>query len=415
MPVYPDVPAFELPPDWVCEVLSPRTRRVDLTDKRGIYAAHGVAFLWLVDPLARTLDAFALREAAWVLLGAAGETPMSGCRPSTPPPSRLRRSGRWSPRRADTRAARVLTLLRCTTSMCTMEHQSHPYRSVLYMPGSNPRALDKARTLAADALILDLEDAVAPAEKARARELVCGAVRQGGYGRRKLILRINALATEWGTADLAAAAEAGPDAILVPKVDGPADIAAVAAGMAAAPERTTIWAMMETPLGTLNAGAIAAGHPRLGGFVLGTNDLVKDLGAAHTPDRRPVLTALALCLLAARAHGLVCVDGVYNAFQDDEGLAAQCRQGRAMGFDGKTLIHPRQIAVANDVFAPSEAELARARAEVEAFEAAGARGEGVAVLDGRIVENLHVVAARRLIARSQAIAALAETAAEAPS
>jgi (3S)-malyl-CoA thioesterase len=287
-----------------------------------------------------------------------------------------------------------------------MEHQRPPYRSVLYMPGSNPRALDKARSLPADALILDLEDAVAPAEKGRARDLVAAAVRGGGYGRRRLIVRINGLATEWGRDDLAAAAAAGPDAILVPKVETPADVAAVVEGMGAAPAATEVWAMMETPLAALNAGAIAASHRRLGGFVLGTNDLVKDLGAAHTPDRAPIMTALSLCLLAARAHGLVCVDGVYNAFQDEEGLAAHCRQARDMGFDGKSLIHPKQIAVANAVFAPSEAELDRARREVEAFERAEARGEGVAVLDGRIVENLHVEAARRLIGRAEAIAAL---------
>jgi citrate lyase beta subunit len=290
--------------------------------------------------------------------------------------------------------------------MCTMEHQARPHRSVLYMPGSNPRALDKARALPADAFILDLEDAVAPAEKTRARDLVVEAVRRGGYGKRKILIRINALATEWGADDLAAAAAAGPDAILVPKVETAADVAAVAAGMAAAPDITTIWAMMETPLAALNAAAIAAAHGRLAGFVLGTNDLVKDLRAAHTPDRAPLLTALSLCLLAARAHDLVCVDGVYNAFRDLDGLRAQCLQGRDLGFDGKTLIHPSQIETANEVFAPSPEALERARAEVAAFEAAEARGEGVAVLDGRIVENLHVVAARRLIARAEAIAEL---------
>jgi citrate lyase beta subunit len=288
-----------------------------------------------------------------------------------------------------------------------MEQLSHPYRSVLYMPGSNPRALEKAKTLAADALILDLEDAVAPDEKPRARELVCEAVRAGGYGRRKLIVRINALATEWGARDLEAAAAAGPDAILIPKASTPADVTEVAERMGGAPRATAIWAMMETPLGALNAAAIAAADPRLGGFVLGTNDLVKEMGCAHVPGRAPIQAALSLCLMAARAHGLVCVDGVYNAFRDEEGLMAECRQGRDFGFDGKTLIHPAQIEIANEVFAPSERELARARAEVEAFEAAQARGEGVAVLDGRIVENLHVEAARKLIARAEAIADLA--------
>jgi citrate lyase beta subunit len=287
-----------------------------------------------------------------------------------------------------------------------MEQLGHPYRSVLYMPGSNPRALDKARGLPADALILDLEDAVAPDEKPRARELVAAAVREGGYGRRKLIVRINALGTAWGAEDLVAAAEAGPDAILIPKVSMPADVTDVAERMDRAPERTAIWAMMETPIGALNAGAIATAHPRLAGFVLGTNDLIKDLGCEPVPDRAPIQAALSLCLMGARAHGLVCVDGVYNAFRDEEGLRAECRQGRAFGFDGKTLIHPAQLAVANEVFAPSERELERARAEVAAFEAAQARGEGVAVLEGRIVENLHVETARRLIAKAEAIAAL---------
>jgi citrate lyase beta subunit len=289
-----------------------------------------------------------------------------------------------------------------------MEHNHHPYRSVLYMPGSNPRALDKARSLAADALILDLEDAVLPSEKPRARELVAEAVETGGYGPRKLVIRINGLATEWGEADLARAARAAPDAVLVPKVDTPEQITDIAARMEAlgADPRTTIWAMMETPLAMLNAGAVAAAHPRLAGFVLGTNDLVKDLGAAHTPDRLPILTALSLCLLAARAHALICLDGVYNAFQDDDGLRAACLQGRDMGFDGKTLIHPRQLAIANEVFAPGPDDIDVARQQVEAFEAASARGEGVAVVNGRIVENLHVETARRLLARAEAIANL---------
>jgi citrate lyase beta subunit len=287
-----------------------------------------------------------------------------------------------------------------------MTRDPNPYRSVLYMPGSNPRALEKAKTLPADALILDLEDAVAPDEKPRARDLVAEAVRGGGYGARRLIVRINALSTEWGEADLAAAAQAGPHAILVPKVDGPEDVRAVAERLAAAPEEAAIWAMMETPLGVLNAAAIAAAHPRLAGFVLGTNDLLKDLGAASAAGRGPLLASLSLCLLAARGRGLVCVDGVYNAFKDEDGLRAECRQGRDFGFDGKTLIHPGQVAIANEVFAPSEAELERARAEVEAFEAAKAEGRGVAVLNGRIVENLHVEAARRLLARAEAIAAL---------
>jgi citrate lyase beta subunit len=289
-----------------------------------------------------------------------------------------------------------------------MQQDAHPYRSVLYMPGSRPRALEKARTLPADALILDLEDAVAPSEKPRGRNLVAEAVAAGGYGGRRLLVRINGLDTEWGATDLERACAAGPDAILLPKAERPDDILRVAGLMEThgAPERTRIWAMMETPRGVLNAGAIAAAHPRLEGLVLGTNDLVKDLGAAHTPDRLPLLASLGLCLLAARAEGLVCVDGVYNAFQDMDGLRAACVQGRDMGFDGKTLIHPDQIEAANAVFAPSPEDLALAQEQVAAFEAAEARGEGVAVVEGRIVENLHVVSARRLIARAEAIAEL---------
>ena len=289
-----------------------------------------------------------------------------------------------------------------------MREDAHPYRSVLYMPGSRPRALDKARTLPADALILDLEDAVAPGEKVNARALVAEAVEAGGYGARKILVRVNGLETEWGMADLARVCAAGPDAILLPKVESAADVQRAAALLVehGAPPATTLWAMMETPRGVLNALAIAGAHERLAGFVLGTNDLVKDLGAAHTPERTPLVAGLSLCLLAARAEGLVCVDGVYNAFQDAEGLRAACVQGRDMGFDGKSLIHPDQLAVANEVFAPSASDLGLAREQVAAFEAATARGEGVAVVNGRIVENLHVAAARRLVARAEAIAAL---------
>jgi citrate lyase beta subunit len=289
-----------------------------------------------------------------------------------------------------------------------MQQDAHPYRSVLYMPGSRPRALEKARGLAADALILDLEDAVAPAEKPSARELVAEAVEAGGYGGRKLLIRINGFDTEWGEADMARAAVAGPDAILLPKVESPEQVIGAAERLErhGAPERTRLWAMMETPRGIMNAAAVAASHPRLEGFVLGTNDLAKDLGAAHTPERLPLVVSLGLCLLAARAEGLVCVDGVYNAFRDAEGLRAACVQGRDMGFDGKTLIHPDQLAIANEVFAPSPDDVALAESQVAAFEAAQARGEGVAVVGGRIVENLHVVTARRLLARAAAIAAL---------
>ncbi|HSF92506.1 MAG TPA: CoA ester lyase, partial [Paracoccaceae bacterium] len=226
------------------------------------------------------------------------------------------------------------------------------YRSVLYMPGSKERALEKAKTLDVDALILDLEDAVSPAEKPQARDMVCAAVKGGGYGPRKLIIRVNGLDTEWGEDDLKAAAEAQPDAILIPKVSSPTDLVKVEGIIKAAGANGNVklWAMMETPLGMLNAAAIAGATPRLEGFVMGTNDLVKELNAAHTMDRVPVITALSLCLLAARAHGLICVDGVYNAFKDDDGLRYSCEQGRDFGFDGKTLIHPAQLAITNEVF-----------------------------------------------------------------
>jgi citrate lyase beta subunit len=288
-----------------------------------------------------------------------------------------------------------------------MSQTYRPRRSALYMPGARARALEKARTLPADALILDLEDAVAPAEKPAARDLVAQAVRERGFGPREVVVRINGLDTQWGPDDLAAAAAAGPDAILIPKVESPETIAGVAARLNAlgAPQGTAVWAMMETPLGMLEAAAIA-GAPRLACLVMGTNDLVKDLQAEHVPGRAPVMTGLGLCLLAARAHGLAILDGVWNALDDADGLAAECAQGRAMGFDGKTLIHPGQIDEANRAFAPSPEELERARRTVSAFEAAEAEGKGVVVVDGRLVENLHAANARRLIALSERIAAL---------
>ncbi len=284
-----------------------------------------------------------------------------------------------------------------------MNHR--PRRSVLYMPGSKSRALDKAATLPADALILDLEDAVSPTEKSAARDLVCEAVKSRPFGPREVIVRINGAQTEWGGADLAAAAEARPDAILLPKVESPDDIAkarAVAGDIA-------IWAMMETPRGLLNADAIAAA-PGLACMVMGTNDLAKELHASHIPGRIPMIASLGLALLAARAHGLAIIDGVYNAFKDDDGLRVECEQGRDMGFDGKTLIHPAQLAVTNEVFGPSPEALEEARAQIAAFEQTEASGGGVAVVNGRIVENLHVENARRLLAEADAIATLEEAA-----
>lgn len=282
---------------------------------------------------------------------------------------------------------------------------NRPRRSVLYMPGSKERALEKAKTLPADSLILDLEDAVTPYEKANARHLVCSAVRKRGYGAREMVIRINSLETQWGQEDLAAACAAGPDAILIPKVESAQmlnDIEATMKGHGV-PDRTALWAMMETPLGMLNAAEIATATPRLGCFIMGTNDLVKDLNAEHTPAREPVITALGLCLLAAKAHGLAIIDGVYNAFKDEDGLRTSCLQGRAMGFDGKTLIHPAQIPVCNDVFSPNDEALDLAQRQVDAFAEAATRGMGVAVVDGKIVENLHVESAQRLLAMAEAI------------
>ncbi len=283
---------------------------------------------------------------------------------------------------------------------------TRPYRSALYIPGSKERALEKAKALPCDAILFDLEDAVAPDEKAAARALLAQTLAQGGYGARAKIVRVNGLDTEWGRADLeafAAAIQSGVqiDAVLIPKVSSPADLDAVATVIPDVP----LWAMMETAAGMLNAPAIAA-HPRLEGMVMGTNDLAKELGARFRPDRLAMQAGLGLCLLAAKAHGLVILDGVYNAFKDDEGLSGECEQGRDMGFDGKTLIHPAQLEIANAAFAPSEAEIDLAQRQIAAFTEAEAAGQGVAVVDGRIVENLHIVTARQTLAKAEAIAAL---------
>lgn len=282
-----------------------------------------------------------------------------------------------------------------------MDPRARPHRSVLYIPGSKPRALDKARSLPVDAIIFDLEDAVSVEEKDNARATLAEALAAGGYGNRVKIVRINGLDTAWGRADAEAAANMGCDAILLPKVSSPADLDALAEITGDLP----LWAMMETPQGMLNAAQIAA-HPRLQGLVMGTNDLAKDMQTRFRADRLPLMSGLGLCLLAAKAAGKVIVDGVYNAFKDDAGLTAECEQGRDMGFDGKTLIHPAQVEIANRAFAPSEAEVDLARRQIAAFDAAAAAGQGVAVVDGRIVENLHVVTAREIIAKADAIASL---------
>ncbi len=282
-----------------------------------------------------------------------------------------------------------------------------PRRSVLYMPGANARALDKARTLDADALILDLEDAVAPDAKAQARTQVAAALREGGYGRRECIVRVNALDTPWGLDDVRAIAQAGADAVLLPKVESPAQLAALAQALdaAGAPADLPLWAMAETPLGFLRMDAIAGGHARLAAIVVGTSDLVKDLHARHTPSRDETLLARSLAVMAARAHGLAVLDGVHLDLNDDAGLQDACRQGRDQGFDGKTLIHPRQIAAANAAFAPTPEELDTARRRLQAWTAAQAEGKGVAVVDGTLVENLHAQEAERVLALAQAIGA----------
>jgi citrate lyase subunit beta/citryl-CoA lyase len=285
-----------------------------------------------------------------------------------------------------------------------------PRRSALYMPGSNARAIEKAKTLAADVVIFDLEDAVAPDTKAQAREQVCAAVEAGGYGLRELVIRINALETPWGEADLAAAIAAAPDAILVPKVSSAETLAAVGLRLRklGAAERTKIWAMIETPLAILRAENIASAardvDTRLACFVMGTNDLAKDTRARLLPGRAAMLPWLMTALAAARAHGIDILDGVYNNLSDADGFRTECEQGRDCGFDGKTLIHPDQIAAANEIYAPSQQEIESARAIVAAFERPENAGKGAISLNGRMVERLHAEMAKRTLALAEAIA-----------
>jgi citrate lyase subunit beta/citryl-CoA lyase len=275
------------------------------------------------------------------------------------------------------------------------------------MPGANERALDKAKTLPADALILDLEDAVAPDAKLDARARVCAAASSGEYGAREITIRVNSIETEWHADDLRAVAEAGPAGVVVPKINSVADLHQIEKGLEAggAPDHTMIWAMVETPVAMLHAEEIAAASERLAVLVMGTNDLAKELHAEHVPGRQPLLTGLGLCLLAARATGKVILDGVYNDIKDEDGFSAECRQGREMGFDGKTLIHPSQLEPCNHIFAPSDDEIASSREIIEAFEAATAEGKGVVTVNGRMIENLHVDNARRVLAVADAIAA----------
>jgi citrate lyase subunit beta / citryl-CoA lyase len=283
-----------------------------------------------------------------------------------------------------------------------------PRRSVLYMPGANERALTKAETLPADALILDLEDAVAPDAKAEARDRVCEAAASDRYGAREVTIRINGIGTPWHDDDLRAVASAGPAAVVVPKVDSVDDVHAIVKGLEAggAPDGTAVWAMIETPVAMLHAEEIGRASERLTVLVMGTNDLAKELQAEHVPGRQPLLTGLGLSLLAARATGKVILDGVYNDIKNAEGFEAECVQGRQMGFDGKTLIHPSQLEPCNRVFAPTADEVDRARRIIEAFREAEAEGRGVVTVDGRMVENLHVDQARRTLALAEAIQAL---------
>ncbi|MQP65124.1 CoA ester lyase [Niveispirillum sp. SYP-B3756] len=284
---------------------------------------------------------------------------------------------------------------------------SRPRRSALYMPGANPRALEKARTLGADVLLLDLEDSVAPDAKEQARAQVGTAIAAGGYGHRELVIRSNGLDTPWGHTDLVAAATSGADAVLIPKVDSAegvrmADRVLRASG---APDSLRLWVMMETPRAMLAAADIAGACPRLECLVMGTSDLTKDLGALNTQDRLPMITSLGLTLLAARAFGLAVLDGVHVDLEDEAGFAAACRQGRELGFDGKTLIHPKQLAAANSAFAPTADEMARARRIIAAHAEAVAAGKGVTLVDGKLVEALHVETARRTVAMGEAVAA----------
>jgi len=286
---------------------------------------------------------------------------------------------------------------------------ARPRRSVLYMPGSNARALEKGRTLAADGLILDLEDAVAPDAKETARDQIRGAIKEGGYGKRELIVRVNSMDTSWGHDDLAEAATMGADAVLLPKVESAGTVYQAEAILetSGAPSDLAIWCMMETPLGMLHAEEVSEASPRVGALVMGTSDLAKDLHCAHTRDRLPFITSLGLCMLAARAAGIAILDGVHLDLEDDEGFEHACRQGAELGFDGKTLIHPKTIDAANKAFSPSSEEIEWSKKIIAAHAEAAGEGKGIVVVDGKLVENLHVLNAERLVAMAEAITELA--------
>ena len=282
-----------------------------------------------------------------------------------------------------------------------------PRRSVLYMPAANDRALEKAKTIPADAIIFDLEDAVAPDAKAAARDKAVAAVRSGLYGDRELMIRCNGLDTQWGTDDILAAGAAGPAAVVIPKVDSVDDVDRVSARLdeVGAPATLMIWPMIETPTAMFNVRAIAA-HPRVAVLVMGTNDLAKELRAPLVPSRHPLVVHLATALLAARDAGKVILDGVYNDVKNPEGFRAECRQGMEMGFAGKTLLHPSQVEPANEMWAPSPDDVEYAERVIAAFDEAVGAGKGVVTVDGRMIENLHVDNARRVLATAAAIAAL---------
>jgi citrate lyase subunit beta/citryl-CoA lyase len=290
----------------------------------------------------------------------------------------------------------------------TSSRIARPRRSMLYMPASNARVLEKAKALAADALIFDLEDAVAPDAKASARAAAVAAAQSKSYGRREILIRANGLDTAWAADDLAALARSGADGVVLPKINTADELRRADALLraAGAPDELKLWAMMETPRGILAAAAIAGATPRLAGFLMGTADLAKDLHCTHPADRAPMLYALQHCILAARAHGLGIVDGVHVDLDDDAGFARACQQGRELGFDGKTLIHPKQIAVANAAFAPSPGELTRAQSIVAAHAEASAKGHAVTLLDGRLIEVLHVEEAERLLSQAKLISDL---------
>ena len=291
-----------------------------------------------------------------------------------------------------------------------MLKNARPRRSVLYMPGSNARALEKGRTLAADGLILDLEDAVAPDAKEAARDQIRDAIKEGGYGKRELIVRVNPMDTSWGHDDLVAAATMGADAVLLPKVESAGTVhqAEAILDTAGALDNLAVWCMMETPLGMLHAEEISEASPRVGALVMGTSDLAKDLQCAHTRDRLPFITSLGLCMLAARAAGIAILDGVHLDLNDDEGFEYSCRHGAELGFDGKTLIHPKTIDAANEAFSPSKEEVEWSKKIIVAHAEATEEGKGIVVVDGKLIENLHVLNAERLVAMSDAIAEMEE-------